>query len=418
MAMRIWLIGFIFIIIGIDSMGQNLIPDPGFELINGCPKLYEFDSLSYWKQASSSAAMYGNNTQYGLLYHKCSGNVPNTGWGYYDTHSGEGMGSIIAMFIYTPLKETLEKDKSYRCSFWLRVGTKTNIGCWWQTYDNKISLFSFNEVPLDTVYGPIRKIPIYTWNIVEKYDTSWVRFECCFKAKGDEKFIGFGYKDSYLSVNCDNIIDSSSSYRPPFLTVTISNAFRQLPFFIDDIEVERSDEEYSSFSDNKVFICRDSSIVLNGTNYHEKRIKENVFGYLWSSGEKTPQLNVNRSGKYTVTISEVCKKKQVNFIVQNKNCFCNVYVPNSFSPDGDGVNDIIKPLWSCTDAIVSRITFSVYNRWGNLVFQTKELNSGWDGHFNITPQYGEVFLWVLDYDVKVGNRFQNYLESGDITVMK
>ena len=416
--MQIRLLWIIMVFIGRGLVAQNLIPDPGFEMLNGCPKLYEFDSLTHWKQAGSHDKEPGNYTQYGLLYHKCSGNVPNTGWGYYDTHSGNGMASIIAMFIYTPLKEPLKKDKSYRCSFWLKVGSKNNVGCWWLTYNQKVSLFTFDKKPLDTIIGPVRQPPTYTWNIIEKYDTSWVRFECCFKAKGNEKYIGFGYKDSYLSIACEDNKDTTNSYRPPFLSVTITNAFRQLPFFIDDVELEQSDDAVLENLELKEFMCRDSAITLNGTIYHERKKQENVFGYQWSTGEKTPTIKVNSQGKYGLTINEACRKKELSFIVKIKNCFCNVFVPNSFSPDGNGINDAIKPFWKCSDALVSRLNFSIFNRWGNRVFQTKDLNVGWDGYFKESPQSGDLFVWVLDYDIKVGSRTENYVESGNLTIIK
>jgi gliding motility-associated-like protein len=416
--MQIRLFWLILFFIGSDLEAQNLIPDPGFELLNGCPKLYEFERLTHWKQAKSQDTMAGNYTQYGLLYHKCSGNVPNTGWGYYDTHTGEGMASIVAMFIYTKVKEPLEKDKSYRCSFWLKVGTKNNVSCWWQTYDQKISLFTFNTPPLDTVIGPVRQPPAYTWNIVEKYDTSWVRFECCYKAKGGEKYIGFGYKDTFLSIACDDKIDPNNTYRPPFLSVTITNAFRQLPFFIDDVEFELSEDEPLGNIELKEFICRDSTLTLNGTNYHERKKQENVYGYQWNTGEKTPTIKVQNQGKYSLTINEACRKKQLNFTVKNKNCYCNVFIPNIFSPDGDGINDNIKPFWNCSDAIVSRYNFSIYNRWGNRLFQTQSLDEGWDGFFNDKAVSSDMYLWVLEYDIKIGNKVQTYVESGDINIIK
>lgn len=160
------------------------------------------------------------------------------------------------------------------------------------------------------------------------------------------------------------------------------------------------------------------TLALNGTIYHERKKQENVFGYQWSTGEKTPTIKVDYQGKYALTISEACRKKELNFIVKIKNCFCNVFVPNTFSPDGNGINDAIKPFWKCSDAVVSRLNFSIFNRWGNRVFQTKDIDVGWDGDFNGSPQSGDLFVWLLDYDIKVGSRTENYVESGNLTIIK
>jgi gliding motility-associated-like protein len=69
-----------------------------------------------------------------------------------------------------------------------------------------------------------------------------------------------------------------------------------------------------------------------------------------------------------------------------------VYVPNIFTPNGDGKNDVFRPV------IFGPITlksFSVYNRWGQRVFFTTETGKGWDGRSNRQVQDAGVFVWML-----------------------
>jgi adhesin/invasin len=71
----------------------------------------------------------------------------------------------------------------------------------------------------------------------------------------------------------------------------------------------------------------------------------------------------------------------------------NIYVPRVFTPNGDGVNDILKPI------LVGITTFhymSIYNRWGNLIFTTEDPNQGWDGTFKGVPQPIETYLWIAE----------------------
>ncbi|HVV03891.1 MAG TPA: Ig-like domain-containing protein, partial [Puia sp.] len=71
----------------------------------------------------------------------------------------------------------------------------------------------------------------------------------------------------------------------------------------------------------------------------------------------------------------------------------NIYVPKVFTPNGDGSNDVLKPILVGISAFHY---FNVYNRWGNLVFTTQDPNHGWDGTFKGVPQPVETYLWIAE----------------------
>ncbi len=71
----------------------------------------------------------------------------------------------------------------------------------------------------------------------------------------------------------------------------------------------------------------------------------------------------------------------------------NIYVPKVFTPNGDGVNDLLKPILVGISAFHY---FSVFNRWGNLVFTTEDPNTGWDGRFKGVQQPVETYLWIAE----------------------
>jgi gliding motility-associated-like protein len=394
---------------------QNLIPDPGFEDIIECPKLYEFNKLRHWRQASSYETNADNVTQYGLLYHKCGGRVPNTDWGYYDTHSGNGMGSIVAYFIYTKLKEPLVKDKSYRISFWIRIGAKEDFACLWRTYSDKLSLFTYKNQPRDTIVGPIRQNPVYTWNITDTYDSSWVHFEGCFKAPDNDTYIGIGHKNTLLDLVCDefNVI---AQIRPNFLNFNREFAFRQIPFFIDDVELEISEEISLPKVDMTASYCPDTSTLLDATQFLDRNKNENRHKFLWNTGAITPHLEATHAGNYSVTIKDVCRTSKLNFTVKKKDCYCNIFLPNVFSPNGDNVNDVFKPNFACVDAKLSNYVFKIYGRWGNPIFESHDMSAGWDGTFKGSKTDTGVYVWTLSYDIKIGKKTENFAEFGDVTI--
>jgi gliding motility-associated-like protein len=73
---------------------------------------------------------------------------------------------------------------------------------------------------------------------------------------------------------------------------------------------------------------------------------------------------------------------------------CYLAVPNAFTPNGDGKNDFLYPL----NAIkADNLNFRVYDRWGQLIFQTTNWKHGWDGTYKGSPQPGGVYVWFLTF---------------------
>jgi gliding motility-associated-like protein len=80
-----------------------------------------------------------------------------------------------------------------------------------------------------------------------------------------------------------------------------------------------------------------------------------------------------------------------------------IYVPNAFTPNGDGLNDTFKPI---TLGIKSLSLFRIYNRWGQLVFATSEIGKGWDGMVNGAPQNAGNYVWIADGIDYLGKKVQ------------
>lgn len=75
------------------------------------------------------------------------------------------------------------------------------------------------------------------------------------------------------------------------------------------------------------------------------------------------------------------------------------YVPTAFSPNGDGINDVLRPIML---GMRSLRYFKVYNRVGNLVFETTEKGKGWDGYYKGTPQDPGNFVWMAQGETYQG----------------
>jgi gliding motility-associated-like protein len=96
--------------------------------------------------------------------------------------------------------------------------------------------------------------------------------------------------------------------------------------------------------------------------------------------------------RYTVTDSFGCQKtiqKPVKIYIS-----CIVEVPNAFTPNGDRINDYLYPMNAVK---ADQLEFTVYNRWGQMVFRTSNWKQGWDGRLNGQLQASDTYVWLLRY---------------------
>lgn len=79
----------------------------------------------------------------------------------------------------------------------------------------------------------------------------------------------------------------------------------------------------------------------------------------------------------------------------------DLYVPNAFTPNGDGLNDIIRPVGV---GIAQLQHFRIFNRWGQLLYSTSELGKGWDGTFSGVKQPAGTYVYEAVGTDQLGNR--------------
>jgi len=81
----------------------------------------------------------------------------------------------------------------------------------------------------------------------------------------------------------------------------------------------------------------------------------------------------------------------VTVVIKND---CGLYVPNAFSPDGNGINDCFKVLGKSN---IERFVLSIYNRWGELVFESSDPLACWDGRFRNGDAPTDTYIFYLSY---------------------
>jgi len=113
------------------------------------------------------------------------------------------------------------------------------------------------------------------------------------------------------------------------------------------------------------------------------------------NGQSIPQPWVIRSpGMYTVS-APVCQRAETfTFTVEFTDCDCTWFMPNIFSPNGDGINDGFGPAGEC---IVREYSLQIFDRWGQLVFESRDPNISWDGRRQDRPVPTGVYVYRWQY---------------------
>lgn len=117
------------------------------------------------------------------------------------------------------------------------------------------------------------------------------------------------------------------------------------------------------------------------------------------------------STNYTVTLVDNNGCRAVDSVMVLVNFVEGVGVPTAFSPNGDGNNDVLYVRGYALAAVY----FAVYNRYGEVVFETSEQNIGWDGKFRGRDENPGVYTWVLQYEFLNGKSGK---QKGNTTLIR
>ncbi len=158
----------------------------------------------------------------------------------------------------------------------------------------------------------------------------------------------------------------------------ISASVASLPG-LPEIEVE-----ISEFS-----ICGTEEIIIDASVPQSENLN-----YLWSNGETGAILTTSTSGDYEVEISNNCASETIAYTVENAvndpNKF--IFVPDAFSPNADSNNESLKGYFGKE---VLDYQFRVFDRWGNLVFNSTNPEEGWDGSKKGQKLSTGVYIWQM-----------------------
>lgn len=133
--------------------------------------------------------------------------------------------------------------------------------------------------------------------------------------------------------------------------------------------------------------CNNQSIVLNAGNFDN---------YLWQDGSTGSTFTVTGGGTYWVQVTNTngCRGRDTIYISPD----CNyIYFPSAFTPDNNGKNDLFGPLGNLTG--LKNYSLSVFNRYGNRVFFSRNPFEKWDGRFKSGLPISGNYVWISRFEL-------------------
>lgn len=139
----------------------------------------------------------------------------------------------------------------------------------------------------------------------------------------------------------------------------------------------------------------------------------------WQDGKTGGTYPVTGAGTYQATLSNECGVQSREVSIQVEDCTCSLYLPNAFSPNNDGVNDILRAYLECIYSQINTIDLKIFDRWGNQLFHTVSLDEGWDGTVLGKSMPIGVYIWQLIWEESLNDGlFRERVESGEVYLLR
>ncbi len=376
---------FVYLFIYVNpSFGQNLIENGDFENYSTCPDATS--QISYaenWFDATAATSDYFNICDTTNIV-----SMPSNFMGFQQAQSGfayagifvaQTGGPVYREYLETEFTSTLVAGMPYALTFYANVSDLSSCK------PNSVCAYISSEIISDYTTNGILMEPAYIIQTIcsdpENYFdsiTQWEKIYTCFLANGEEKFITVGNSYSDYFSGC---FSGDGGYKTAYL-------------YIDNISLQPLEVQSVTFDTT---ICKGGNVVINASELIEEP-QNSLPHYTWNDGSTSPLKNLSNEGSYTVLIQNGCVtdtlKININFEVDCPEIFM---IPNAFSPNADGINDMFR----ITEENITVQRFDIYNRWGIKVFESTNAAIGWDGKINGHNAEMGVYLYILEYNTNI-----------------
>jgi gliding motility-associated-like protein len=155
---------------------------------------------------------------------------------------------------------------------------------------------------------------------------------------------------------------------------------------------KRSDTVKINYNLKPVFTLGPDQMICAGNTITLAPVVDPAWQLLWQDGTKGPVYNIAQIGTYSLSATNNCGT--TTDAIQITKGLCSVYIPNAFTPNGDSKNDLFKIFGT---ELITAFNLKIFNRYGQIVFETADKNKGWDGKLNGKDSPAGGFIYLLAY---------------------
>jgi gliding motility-associated-like protein len=154
-----------------------------------------------------------------------------------------------------------------------------------------------------------------------------------------------------------------------------------------------------------IYTCEETVSLSPGTNFSS---------YLWNNGSNNSTLTTDEYGIYQVTVTDLDGCTGFDEIEVHEDCPSYIWIPKAFSPNNDSKNETFKVV----GYNIEDFTLKVFNRWGNLLFETNNIDNGWDGTYKGSQVPTGIYAYKVDYSYSEKSNIISESVAGSVTLLK
>ncbi|MEM7103964.1 MAG: gliding motility-associated C-terminal domain-containing protein [Bacteroidota bacterium] len=212
-----------------------------------------------------------------------------------------------------------------------------------------------------------------------------------------------GPNDYFSEQQLPQIQNAAPSDSGEYAVVGIVSGCATFPS-ITEVVVHDNPEPY--LGEDTLFCGRDEPFVLTPGEYA---------GYRWQNNSGNSSFETQEEGTFSVEVTDIFGCMGTDSITLIEICPTLVYIPNAFTPNYDGIND----TFGVYGQDIINLNFTVWSRWGELLFQSTSLDSQWDGFVNNKLAPPGVYIWMLELEGyrEDGTQFSE-VQGGSVTLIR
>lgn len=453
-----------------NVIAQNLVPNPGFEQMKLCPIFNNMNLIddhiekfcADWENVGIHKIL--NSRGGGQYHHECTNDsycgVPSNLFGFQHVHSGKAYAAVrfsgtdawnSTHFYAVKLVKPIKQGKKYTLRMYVSLADSStsalnNLGILLTTQKNYMPdtrQFNKPEMP--------NRAHLYSSELISDKD-KWTKIEGTIIADSNYEYLTIGnFFDFDKITNSDtpkywgiihyyiddvsveetvkhittkeNIICKGTSTTLSAMgaderffwslnksdTLSTNQEINYEPLssgFVYLISTNGIDSSYIQVIDPPIKVVQDSMELCENNSVYINVFQPNAFAYYLNDVQREFEFYINTPASYKIkTVSGNCFRVDT---IEVYSCETNLYIPNAFTPNNDGINDVFLPKGTQ----VFNYKLTIYNRWGQSVFQSTDIAIGWTG--NGAP--ADTYIYTISYENSDGTK--KHSKRGSFVLIK